>query len=75
MNERRQINKIIAFCNEHGSITQRQAYKIGIYRLAACIFDMKKAGYLIDTELLRVKNRDGSFSRIAKYTILRSPEA
>lgn len=66
-----QKTKIIEFCKENGSITQRQALKLGIYRLASRIHDLRESGYLIDREMITVKNRDGSTSRVAKYTILR----
>lgn len=66
-----QKTKIINFCKLNGSITQRQALKLGIYRLASRIHDLRRAGYLIHTEYVTVKNRDGSHSRVAKYYILR----
>jgi len=69
----RQIDKIIFFCEAHGSITQRQALALGIYRLASRINDMRRMGFIIDTELITVTNRDGSKSRVAKYTILLNP--
>lgn len=66
-----QENKIIAFCESHGSITQRQALTLGIYRLASRIHDLRVKGYLIDSERIEVTNADGSTSHVAKYTILR----
>lgn len=66
-----QESRIIAFCEAHGSITQRQAFKLGIYRLASRIHDLRVKGYLIDAERIEVKNKDGTTSRVAKYTILR----
>lgn len=71
MNKTTQINKIVNFCKIHGSITQRQALGLGIYRLASRIHDLRAAGYLIHTDYITVDNRDGSKSRIAKYYILR----
>ena len=67
----KQTDKIIAFCKAHGSITQRDAFKLGIYRLAPRIIDLRNAGYVIGVESLTVINSDGSKSRVAKYTILR----
>lgn len=63
--------RIINFCKIHGSITQRQALRLGIYRLASRIHDLRAAGYLIHSEMITVNNADGSTSRVAKYTILR----
>lgn len=71
----KQTDKIIAFCEAHGSITQRDAFKLGIYRLAPRIIDLRNAGYVIGVESLTVINSDGSKSRVAKYTILRKKEA
>ena len=78
-----QIRKIENFCIRfrcNGKvkllfwITQRDAYKLGIYRLASRIADMKDLGYQIVTEYIRVENADGSFSRIARYKIIKTPD-
>lgn len=65
-----QTEKILNYMNEHGSITARQAYKMGIMRLASRISDLRCAGYRIKTENVKVKNRDGSHSHIAKYSMM-----
>ena len=76
-----QIRKIENFCiRKDGKlkfavcITQRDALKMGIYRLASRISDMKAMGYQILTEYVRVKNQDGSYSRIARYMIVKTPD-
>lgn len=76
-----QIRKIENFCIRYSGdvvvrlwITQRDALKLGIYRLASRISDMKAMGYQILTEYVRVKNQDGSYSRIARYMILKTPD-
>ena len=65
-----QTEKILNYMTEHGSITARQAYKMGIMRLASRISDLRVAGYCIKTENVKVKNRDGSHSHIAKYSMM-----
>lgn len=65
-----QTEKILNYIEEHGSITARQAYKMGIMRLASRISDLRVAGYRIKTENVKVKNRDGSHSHIAKYSFM-----
>lgn len=65
-----QCEKIIDFMNERGSITARQAYHLGIMRLASRISELRAAGMKIKTEDVKVKNRDGSVSYIAKYSFL-----
>lgn len=71
MDKTTQNNKILTFCRVNGSITQRQAFNLGIYRLASRVHDLRAAGYLIHTDYITVENKDGTTSRIAKYTILR----
>ena len=65
-----QCEKILDYMRDHGSITARQAYHLGIMRLASRISELRAAGMKIKTEDVKVKNRDGSFSYIAKYSFL-----
>lgn len=64
-----QKNKVIGFIREHGSITQRQAIPMGIYRLSGRIYDLIHGGYDIVTTMKTVTNKDGSKSRIAVYSL------
>lgn len=48
-------------------MTQRDAIWLGCYRLAAQVFELKRKGYTITTEMKEVINKDGSTSRIAVY--------
>ena len=68
MNAITQIDKIISFINEYGAITQRDALRFGCARLASRICDLRAAGYEIQTETVKVKNRDGSNSYVASYS-------
>lgn len=61
--------RILEYMEEFGAITQRTAYMLGSMRLSAVIFQLKKEGYNIKTEYEVVKNSDGSYSRIAKYSL------
>lgn len=65
-----QNERVYDYINEHGSITQREALSLGIYRLASRISDLKKAGCCIKSELKTVTNVDGSKARIAVYSWL-----
>lgn len=74
-----QCEKIFEHLLNRGSITARQAYHMGIMRLASRISDLKKdpeinRDYLIKTEPLKVKNRDGSTSYVAKYLLIKREE-
>ena len=69
-----QCERILDYIKSTGSITQREAISLGIYRLASRINDLKAAGIRIDTERILVKNCDGTSSSIARYS-LRKKEA
>lgn len=67
MKKAKQAERVLRFIREHGSVTQRDAVNIGIYRLSARIYDLKKAGIDIRAELEPVKNADGTKTYIAVY--------
>lgn len=69
-----QSEKIINYMKTHGSITARQAYHMGIMRLASRISDLKREGHKITSETIKVKNRDGSSSYVSKYSLLKTSE-
>ncbi len=65
-----QCDKILAYMREYGGITQREAYRLGCARLAARIHDIKRKYPVdIETEPVTVRDMDGSYSTIARYTI------
>lgn len=51
---------------EQGPLTQRDANRMGVMRLASRINDLRKDGYLIATEMVTVTGQHGQ-ARIAKY--------
>ena len=70
-----QCEKVMEHLKNRGSITARQAYHMGIMRLASRIADLRNdpevaMNYNIKTETLKVKNRDGSVSYVAKYCLV-----
>ena len=74
-----QCEKIFDHLLNRGSITARQAYHLGIMRLASRIADLKEdpeiaMKYSIKTETIKVENRDGSHSYVAKYSLVRKDE-
>ena len=76
MNKVTQIEKIVDYINEHGSITDNQAVRrLGIGRLASRIWDMKQLGYSIDKETIKVRCRDDSASYVARYSWAEDEEA
>lgn len=65
-----QCDKIVEYMQKHGSITQLDAYlDIGCWRLASRISDLKKRGYAIKREMIKVKNRYGESVPVAKYSL------
>ena len=64
-----QTDKILRYMEVMGEITQRDAYRMGIYRLASRINDLRKDGVEIKTEMREVTNADGSKSRVAVYSL------
>jgi len=64
-----QCERIIDYMNKYGKISQRDAFEMGINRLASRICEIKRAGYPIKTERAKVKNRDQSTSIIAVYSL------
>lgn len=69
-----QHEKIIEYLRQHGELSQREAYFLGIGRLASRVHDLKKQGYCIITETREVTNADGSKSHVAFYHLLGQEE-
>lgn len=72
MTQREKVKKALL---NRGYITARQAYHMGIMRLASIIWTIKNeddefmSEYIITSVPLKVKNRDGSSSVVAKYCL------
>lgn len=68
-----QTEKIKKFMEDHGSITQREAIThCGCYRLGARIWDLEnKKGVPVVHEMVKVRNADGTFTHIARYSLAR----
>lgn len=64
-----QRDDVLNYMKAYGEITQMDAIYLGCYRLASVIFNLKKEGILIDSEMREVKKKDGSTARIAVYKL------
>lgn len=65
-----QTNRVLNYMIDHGSITQKDAInEFGCYRLAAKIFDLRKEGYVIETERKPFRNEYTS-GFYAKYKLV-----
>lgn len=58
------------YIEDFGSITPKEAFvDLGVYRLSACIFNLRKQGISISTQMEESTNRYGKTSRYARYKI------
>ena len=70
-----QADKVIEYLNRYGSMTQRDANEIGVYRLPARVYDInnstdpKYAGIHIIAEPDEALNQDGEIVRFARYRL------
>lgn len=62
---------ILDFMRIHGTITPRQASRLGCERLSARIWDLKHDGYIIVTDRKTVTKRDGRKTSIACYRLVK----
>ena len=68
MSKPSQEQKILAYLQEHKTITQAEAVEhLKCYRLAARISDMKRHGHRITSTMTTAKNAAGETSRFAVY--------
>ena len=65
-----QNERILTYIAENGSITQLEAIsEIGVMRLASRVSDLRRKGYNIVSETVKVMNRYGETCRIKRYSI------
>lgn len=70
-----QMAKIREHLRKHRSITSWDAIELyGCTRLSAKIFDLRNKGWVIDTQMIEVKNRFGDETEIAKYILRKKGE-
>lgn len=62
-------DRVLDYINEFGSITSLDAFKdLGVTRLSAVVFDLKKKGIPIETQFESSKNRWGDTTNYARYS-------
>lgn len=65
-----QEQRVLAYIEQFGSITQRDAYlDLGIMRLASRISSLKQKGYPITSRMITVENRFGEKVSIKQYSL------
>ena len=67
-----QMSSIREYLENGNSITSMQAYQMfGCTRLSAKIFDMRKSGMKIQTEMIDCVTRYGRTTQCARYTLVK----
>lgn len=62
--------RLLKYMKKNGSLTQAEAAeKLGIWRLGARIYDLKRMGYPVKSEMVRDYNRYGTPIRYARYSL------
>lgn len=66
----KQEERILKYMRDFGSITPLQALEyLGVMRLGARIYDLKKAGHPISRRMVTRKNRYGESVSFAEYRL------
>lgn len=66
----KQNQKLIAAL-QRGPMTAAQMWQqLGIMRASARVFDLRRAGYTIESRQITVRNRDGGTSHVAEYRLV-----
>lgn len=69
MGKMTQMDRVIQYMNDFGSISSLEAFReLGVTRLADVIFKMKKAGVVVYTKLEKSSNRYGDQVFYARYS-------
>ncbi len=70
MGKKTQAERVLDYIKTFGSITTLEAFKdLGVTRLSARIFELRKQEIEIETHRLSSKNRYGEICNYAKYTL------
>lgn len=70
MEKLKQTRRVIDYIERFGSITTLEAVRdLGVMRLASRINDLRKEGYPIVSEYIKVKNRYGEHTSVKRYWI------
>ena len=66
----KQNERVLKYMKDFGTITQLQALSdLGVMRLGARIYDLKRAGHMISRRMVTRKNRCGEAVSFAEYRL------
>lgn len=75
MDKGTQAERILRYMETNGSITQIQALNdTGVMRLASRISDLRKRGYRIESDFVKVRNRYGEVCWVKSYRLAREAQ-
>ena len=61
---------VLAYIIQHDSITSMEAFEyLGVTRLSAVVYNLKRKGYKIKSEPEQVKTRYGATTTISRYSL------
>ena len=61
---------VLAYIIQHDSITSMEAFEhLGVTRLSAVVYNLKRKGYKIKSESEQVKTRYGATATISRYSL------
>ena len=61
---------VLAYIIQHDSITSMEAFEhLGVTRLSAVVYNLKRKGYKIKSEREQVKTRYGATATISRYSL------
>lgn len=64
-------DRVLKHLQDHSSITSLEAFRdYGITRLSAIIYDLRKDGWIIDSQRVSCKNRYNKTVYFAKYCLM-----
>ena len=65
-----QNQRILDYMERHGSITQLEALNAcSVMRLASRISDLRRKGYPIESQMVKVTNKYGETCRVKQYSL------
>ena len=62
-----QNQRVFDYIKKNGSITQKQADTIAVRRLPSRIYDLRRMGYKIVSETVKVRNKYGEPCHVSRY--------
>ena len=70
MAKNKQTSRVLEYMELNGGITQMEALQdLGVMRLASRISELRKMGYIIESETVKVRNRYDEVCTVKRYSL------